>query len=561
MIRFNLVKLSNTSSLIARQNLLFPLTSGINNRRLYSAPSNNNNTTTTNSNNPVNTTTTDANNNTAIINKSIKKKDPLWVRIKHEVKHYATGTKLLGYEIKISTKLLIKYVQGYELTRRENNQLKRTMSDIFRLVPFSAFVIIPFAELLLPIALKLFPNLLPSTYESGSQRLQKNKKLVEIRQLTSKLLHETMDNKKLLLNFNNIDNLESKKIFYNFFNKLYQAKRIPSKTTYFTHNEINSIAKLFKNDTVLDNLNREQLTAMSKFMSLTPFGSDNMLRYQIRSNLKKIMNDDIIIDYENVDSLTNDELYNACVKRGMKCFGGVKSNELRDNLNVWLHLRLRERIPSVLLMLTSTFIFGKKELTNVNLKSISLPDKNINEIDESVLKQQEKDLTNYDKILNLYYDGILQVLNTMPDSVYNLAKLDIVESIKIDEKKSKKDSKKLSISKAIKEEIEPIKVSSVALLKETKPNNNMPLSSPSSEIPIENAITHKPITDATIVEECKTTEEQEEVEEDIDQESKDNEFKLSVLKEQEALIEKEEQDAKLRKTTIKEDTIDLNEDK
>jgi hypothetical protein len=34
-----------------------------------------------------------------------------------------------------------------------------------RLVPFAVFVVVPFMELLLPVALKLFPNMLPSTFE------------------------------------------------------------------------------------------------------------------------------------------------------------------------------------------------------------------------------------------------------------------------------------------------------------------------------------------------------------------------------------------------------------
>lgn len=44
-------------------------------------------------------------------------------------------------------------------------QLRRTTTDLLRLLPFSVFVLIPFMELLLPVALKLFPNMLPSTFE------------------------------------------------------------------------------------------------------------------------------------------------------------------------------------------------------------------------------------------------------------------------------------------------------------------------------------------------------------------------------------------------------------
>ena len=44
-------------------------------------------------------------------------------------------------------------------------KLTRTTADVFRLVPMSVFVIVPFMELLLPVALKIFPNMLPSTFE------------------------------------------------------------------------------------------------------------------------------------------------------------------------------------------------------------------------------------------------------------------------------------------------------------------------------------------------------------------------------------------------------------
>ena len=240
----------------------------------------------------------------------VKPKETLMVKVKHALKHYVNGTKLLGYEIKVSTKLLIKFAQGYELSRRERNQLRRTMGDVFRLIPFSAFLIIPFAELFLPFALKLFPNLLPSTYESGKDKQAKRNKLIEIRKKTSEFLHETLEESNLIT-YNTIENAEKKQKFLNFFQKLYSAKE--GKIMSFQHDEISAIAQMFKNDTVLDNLSRPQLAAMSKFMSLRPFGNDNMLRYQIRSKLKDIMNDDKTIDYEGVGSLSQEELYQACV--------------------------------------------------------------------------------------------------------------------------------------------------------------------------------------------------------------------------------------------------------
>ena len=43
---------------------------------------------------------------------------------------------------------------------------------MFRLVPFLVFIIIPFAEFLLPVALKLFPGMLPSTFEEEKDRVR-----------------------------------------------------------------------------------------------------------------------------------------------------------------------------------------------------------------------------------------------------------------------------------------------------------------------------------------------------------------------------------------------------
>ena len=50
-------------------------------------------------------------------------------------------------------------------------KFRRTAGDIFRVVPFSVFVIIPFMEFLLPVYLILFPNALPSTFQSKSSKV------------------------------------------------------------------------------------------------------------------------------------------------------------------------------------------------------------------------------------------------------------------------------------------------------------------------------------------------------------------------------------------------------
>lgn len=93
----------------------------------------------------------------------------IWDKVKTEATHYWHGTKLLGKEIRISARITGRLLKGNKLTRRERRQLKRTTSDLLRLIPFSVFLIVPFMELLLPVALKLFPNMLPSTFTDKFQ--------------------------------------------------------------------------------------------------------------------------------------------------------------------------------------------------------------------------------------------------------------------------------------------------------------------------------------------------------------------------------------------------------
>ena len=116
----------------------------------------------------------------------------MWQGLKHEVEHYWNGSKLLGKEVQISTRLMKRLIMGYSLTRREHRQLKRTTADLLRLIPFVPFVIIPMAEVLLPVAIKIFPNMLPSTFESKFAVEEKRRRLIKLRLEMAKFLQETI---------------------------------------------------------------------------------------------------------------------------------------------------------------------------------------------------------------------------------------------------------------------------------------------------------------------------------------------------------------------------------
>jgi LETM1 and EF-hand domain-containing protein 1, mitochondrial len=102
---------------------------------------------------------------------SVQTKKPLWERIKAEARHYIDGSKLLAAETSISSRLLIKVLKGTQLSRREMRQLKRTTQDLLRLVPLIIILLVPFLEFALPVLLRFFPGILPSTFESKSQEV------------------------------------------------------------------------------------------------------------------------------------------------------------------------------------------------------------------------------------------------------------------------------------------------------------------------------------------------------------------------------------------------------
>ncbi|GME68700.1 unnamed protein product [[Candida] boidinii] len=277
-----------------------------------------------------------------------EKKLTILEKIKHEAKHYWDGTKLLGLEIKISSKLLVKIATGYELTRREYRQLQRTISDVLRLFPFAMFVIIPFAELLLPIALKLFPNLLPSTYES---KLDKEKKLNILRNSRLKVSEVIRSSKSLLKLPSNITE-EQRQDFKDFYNKI---KSSDQKS--IDRNQLFRVAKLFKDDLILDNISRPVLIAIARYINLKPFGTDQILRYRIRHKMLKIKSDDKLIDYEGVDSLTVPELQIACASRGIRVHTATP-DQMRRWLQYWLDLTLREKVPSTLCIMVNAYFYG-----------------------------------------------------------------------------------------------------------------------------------------------------------------------------------------------------------
>lgn len=260
---------------------------------------------------------------TSVVSKPVKKS--LKQRVWEELVHYYHGFRLLFINMNVARKLVGKLLHGESLTRREYNLLIRTTGDMFRLVPFSVFIIVPFMEFLLPVFIKLFPGMLPSTFETASEREKKARNQLKVKLEMAKFLQKTLDE----MDMQNKDHKsEEARDFSLFF------KKLRSSGEQATSEEILKFSKLFEDEITLDSLSRQQLIAICKVLEVGTLGTSNLLRFQLRMKLRSLAADDRMIQREGIDSLTTQELQAACRARGVNKFN-------RQNIHIKISSQLK----------------------------------------------------------------------------------------------------------------------------------------------------------------------------------------------------------------------------
>ncbi|KAM3595249.1 uncharacterized protein V6R79_020492 [Siganus canaliculatus] len=263
-------------------------------------------------------------------------------RVVDEVKHYYHGFRLLWIDTTIAGRMLWRVLNGHPLSRRERRQFLRTCADVFRLLPFLVFIIVPFMEFLLPVALKLFPNMLPSTFETQTKKEERLKTELRVKLEMAKFLQDTIEEIALR---NKAAQGNVTEEFSTFFQKIRDSGERPS------NEQILKFSKLFEDELTLDNLTRPQLVALCRLLELQSIGTNNFLRFQLIMKLRAIRADDKLIAEEGVASLNVNEVQAACRVRGMRSLG-VTEERLREQLSQWLELHLNQQIPTSLLLLS-----------------------------------------------------------------------------------------------------------------------------------------------------------------------------------------------------------------
>ncbi|CAM9403034.1 unnamed protein product, partial [Ectocarpus fasciculatus] len=311
----------------------------------------------------------------------------MWASVKDVAKHYWVGSKLLWADIKVAKNIMKRVLRGSELSRRERRQLIRTVQDVFRIVPLSIFVIVPFMELLLPFALKLFPNMLPSTFQDTLKKEEAMKKELAMRLAVADFMQETLHsiasrNKKKTLN--TVDSSGAKEVI-EFFEKAKFGEPL-------SNENVIRMARMFEDELTLENVSRPQLVGMCQFMKLNPYGTDSFLRFQLRTKINAIKEDDRRILWEGVDSLNEEELQDACQERGMRA-RGLTIYGYKKQLKGWIDLSIQKHIPISLLIMSRAFVIHQSLNPETVLRDSlsSLDEDIINEVVIEAAQGNEKD--------------------------------------------------------------------------------------------------------------------------------------------------------------------------
>jgi len=298
----------------------------------------------------------------------------LWAHIKEDAKHYWKGTKLLWADIKVISKLCrTKLLRGKSLTWREREQLMRTLGDCGRMLPFSVFIIIPALEIFLPLAIFLFPGLLPSTFEKAKDREAKIKARLQIQGHVAGFFQEFLNDQVRVIKARDTSDPNFVAGIEKIVEQMREGTPIRTETTL-------KIARMFDDHITIDNFGTDQLDQLCKFNNIGTFArSDAWKRRALIKKMRDLKADDKLMR-DDIENMTIAECNKALRDRGMRGDDDVKF--ARERLRGWLRLSLDEKVPVTMLMLSRTF--------NIRLTSFKGRDRwKEKPVKEAVTEQEE----------------------------------------------------------------------------------------------------------------------------------------------------------------------------
>eukprot|EP01083_Nonionella_stella_P032411 88732_1 len=241
----------------------------------------------------------------------------LCVATKAHLLHFWCGTKLMSCDIANGCQILRKLLNGNATTSRERRELRRVSMDALKFVPMLVIILIPFLEATLPLLLYMFPNMLPSRFQSQNVKFERMKKLSSF--------FEGCIQKELLDKIKKNEHLSSTQI------------------------------SLMNAECALDNASHSVLSNLCRFMDLNAFGTTTMLRTRLDDAIRQIRLEDEAISETGLDEIPLRLLEQLLRERGMNS-NGQEMERMKDNLSKWIQLSSDHQVSFSLLLMTQVLL-------------------------------------------------------------------------------------------------------------------------------------------------------------------------------------------------------------
>lgn len=267
-----------------------------------------------------------------------------------ELKHIGHGFKTFKKDIQESvtdTKDL-HYQKYTKPTYTHTVKLQKITKDVVKFIPFSVFILIPGLELLLPAWLMIFPNAIPSQFQSPASRQKQITKLIANRNTAAeKLLYKypkylkKLSKTKILPEDEREQAKEILKIIEKegvTYTQLLQYKHIFTKYADFKHfrvktlyemahfmglnpitglNTINNVLSIFRLKIKIDNIYVSWLTKI-------------ILTRELRLFFRKIRREDAYLSTEQISNFPENHLDSILIERGIEIANRSKESKLKD---------------------------------------------------------------------------------------------------------------------------------------------------------------------------------------------------------------------------------------
>eukprot|EP01135_Chromosphaera_perkinsii_P001215 Nk52_evm14s162 gene=Nk52_evmTU14s162 len=295
--------------------------------------------------------------------------DPVTVRvlsrkIYKELKSFAVDMFVGFKKLFVNTAEAWRYrnVDEKRLHRRQKKLVLQNQADLKTLVPFSIYMMIPMSVAMLPFVIKVYPQLLPSTFNNMEIVMAQRKVALEKKYaLAPKVLKTAAIYADLLSSRDNatLKVLGKKMKTKTWYSKVY----IPAHFEVLPE-DILEFSSCLSDPHVFEfsNLPYMSKKVLVRYLGLSSFWG---LEEKFKAVMEHIRHDDKLIQEKGVNTLREDELIEACMERGLDFANST--DMMTRHLRRWLQLSCHEQIqvPHTLMVIYAAHVLYKHSSTEI----------------------------------------------------------------------------------------------------------------------------------------------------------------------------------------------------